>query len=172
VYSINTFDQSERLAQYADEIGSETKFAPPFKLLHVDTTVFIAPCLPDGAIERGFGEKPFSSVDGIPSIDEFALTLIELQRERKLALFPGMPAAHYVGGFAEVTTLTKDRVESRVIHRWDEDQIGELITPEPIDWSKWRAELQAPLAPPPGLSRLKAEMWAKKQRKGTLREAA
>lgn len=29
----------------------------------------------------------------------------------------------------------------------------------------------APLEPPPGLSRLKREMWAKKQCKGTLRAA-
>jgi hypothetical protein len=135
VYSINTYDQSERLAEYADEIGIETKFAPPFKLLHVDTEVFIAPCLPEGAIERGFGEKPFSSVDAIP-IDAFARTILELQRERKLALFPDMPAAHYVGGFAEVTTVTRDRVESRVIHRWDDDVVGELIEPEPIDWAE------------------------------------
>jgi hypothetical protein len=30
----------------------------------------------------------------------------------------------------------------------------------------------APLEPPPGLSRLKREMWMKKARKGTLRAAA
>ena len=30
----------------------------------------------------------------------------------------------------------------------------------------------APLEPPPGLSRLKRELWKKKARKGTLREAA
>ena len=46
------------------------------------------------------------------------------------------------------------------------DAYGEPITPEPIDWVKWRAKhLPSPLAPPPGLSKLKAEMWAKKQRK-------
>jgi hypothetical protein len=38
--------------------------------------------------------------------------------------------------------------------RWN-DTIGEPITPEPIDWARWRAEhLPSPLAPPPGLSRL------------------
>jgi hypothetical protein len=55
--------------------------------------------------------------------------------------------------------------------RWN-DTIGEPITPEPIDWVKWRAEhLPSPLAPPPGLSRLQRERMEKKMRKGTLRAA-
>jgi hypothetical protein len=89
----------------------------------------------------------------------------------KVSILPGMPERHYVGSFAEVTSLTKDRVESRVFRWWD-DEIGELIQAEPVDWAKWRAERRpSPLAPPPGLSKLKAEMWAKKQRKA-LRAAA
>jgi hypothetical protein len=47
--------------------------------------------------------------------------------------------------------------------RWS-DEIGEPITPEPIDWAKWRAEhLPSPLTP--GLSRLQRERLEKKQRK-------
>ena len=49
------------------------------------------------------------------------------------------------------------------------DRIGELITPEPINWAKWRAEhMPAPLTPP-GLSRLQGERMEKKFRKGTLK---
>jgi hypothetical protein len=62
-------------------------------------------------------------------------------------------------------------VVAREIHRGT-TRLGELIQPAPIDWAKWRAEhLPAPLAPPLGLSRLKAEMWRKKMAKGTLRAA-
>jgi hypothetical protein len=62
--------------------------------------------------------------------------------------------------------LTKDEITSRILHRWP-DEIGEKITPEPIDWSKWRAA-RAPAIP---LSRLQRERMEKKARKGTLRAA-
>jgi hypothetical protein len=56
--------------------------------------------------------------------------------------------------------------------RWN-DTIGEPITPELIDWAKWRAEhLLLPSAPPPGLSRLQRERMEKKMLKWTMRAAA
>jgi hypothetical protein len=64
--------------------------------------------------------------------------------------------------------LTKDEITSRILRRWP-DEIGEKITPEPIDLRAWRAA-RAP-AIPEGLSRLQRERMEKKLRKGTLRAA-
>jgi hypothetical protein len=76
-----------------------------------------------------------------------------------------------VGGFALLTTITPDRVEQKIVHRWAEDQIGELIEPTPIaNWKAWRAALSTADIPT-GLSRLQRERMEKKARKGTLRAA-
>jgi hypothetical protein len=90
---------------------------------------------------------------------------IEAQRH---ALYHADGASyHAVGGFAQLTTVTPDGIQQRILTRWN-DEIGEPITPEPIDWAKWRAD-HLSLAPPPGLSRL--QRMEKKARKGTLRAA-
>jgi hypothetical protein len=47
-----------------------------------------------------------------------------------------------------------------------QDGLGELTQPRPFDWASWRNEHLAPAEPPPGLSRLKAEMWRKKTSQG------
>ncbi len=75
---------------------------------------------------------------------------------------------HYIGGSAQLTTITPAGVQQRILTRWKEDKIGELIRPRPIDWAKWRAELEGP---PAGLSRLKRQMMEKKLAKGKLRAA-
>jgi hypothetical protein len=57
--------------------------------------------------------------------------------------------------------------------RWDEDEIGDLLSPAAVDWAKWSTgHLSLPLAPPLGRSRLQRERMDKKMRKGTLRAAA
>jgi hypothetical protein len=76
-----------------------------------------------------------------------------------------------VGGFALLTTITPDKINQEIVHRWSEDQIGELIEPAPInDWAAWRAALSTAEIPT-GLSRLQRERMEKKARKGTLRAA-
>ncbi len=73
----------------------------------------------------------------------------------------------YVGGFAAVTTVTQNSITQRVLHRWEEDQIGQHIKPLPIDWQAWKAARSSMI--PAGLSRLQRERMEKKARKGTLR---
>ena len=81
------------------------------------------------------------------------------QLDRQIGRFLAFEDAINVTGRATVTSpLTRSN-----------DRIGEPITPEPIDWAKWRAEhMPAPLTPP-GLSRLQRERMEKKFRKGTLK---
>jgi hypothetical protein len=82
--------------------------------------------------------------------------------------------AHFVGGFAQVTTVTPTSIQQRILTRWD-DKTGEPITPGPIDWAKWREQhgvsTKQP-ALPAGLSRLKRQMLEKKAAKSKLRSAA
>jgi hypothetical protein len=90
------------------------------------------------------------------------LHLLEVQRRTKFSLGEGYPERHWVGGLALLTTVTKDGVSQRVMHRWDEDRLGEIIEPLPVaDWKSWRAT-KAKAAMPDGMSRLKRDMLAKK----------
>lgn len=103
-----------------------------------------------------------------PEID--LLHILEAQRRRKFATRPGCDEAHKVGGLALLTSITKDGVSQKVVHRWLEDRVGETIKPLPIDWKSWRAsKVIAAVGIPEGLSRLQRERLEKKARKGTLR---
>src|SRR5207247_6286266 len=75
----------------------------------------------------------------------------------------------YAGGFALLTSIRRDGISQAVVHRWEEDRVGELIKPAPIDWAEWRAAhvtiCSATSEPPADLSRVRREMLARKQRK-------
>ena len=43
---------------------------------------------------------------------------------------------HYVGGNALLTTIDKTGMTQRVVHRWTEDHVGEVIKPKAIDWKE------------------------------------
>lgn len=84
-----------------------------------------------------------------PEID--LLHLMEIQRHEKIE-------GHYwVGGKALLTSIDRSGITQRVVHHWKEDRIGEVITPQPIDWIKWRAEREAnsptAIAVPAGMNR-------------------
>ena len=70
---------------------------------------------------------------------------------------------YFVGGHAELTTVTPDGIQQRVLDRWP-DEIGELITPGLPDWTAWNTE-----QPPAGLSRTQRRL-AKKGKRAALRK--
>ncbi len=72
-----------------------------------------------------------------------------------------------VGGAAVLSSIDASGITQRVIHRWDEDRVGEKITPQPIDWKTWRAarEPRAEVIEFSGLSRLQRERMQKKAAK-------
>jgi hypothetical protein len=72
-----------------------------------------------------------------PELD--LLTIMEMQRRRKVSLRPGLPPAYWVGGVSLLSSVTESGISQKIVHRWDEDEIGELIEPRPIDWQAWRA---------------------------------
>ncbi|WLA62370.1 hypothetical protein [Bradyrhizobium diazoefficiens] len=72
----------------------------------------------------------------IPDID--LLQLLEVQRRM---LYRGR--YHFIGGYALLTSVSRDGISQRRVHTWDEDEVGRLIVPQPIDWRRWRTEREA-----------------------------
>jgi hypothetical protein len=91
--------------------------------------------LRDGDMEKGFARPP-KSTDDIADVEQYALTVLELQREQNTV--GSGNDAYMVGGLAQLVTLTKDKIETRVIHRYA-DEIGQPIPVPKTDWAAWRA---------------------------------
>ena len=139
----------------------------PYELRPLDELV-ISPTIDQddiiAAISHGKGFDGIEHMD----LDAHGLMLLELQRAKRTALAPGRDAHHWVGGFAMISTVSRSGVSQRVLHRW-EDQVGETISPPPVDWPEWWKERQRRRpAERPGVSRLQRERMEKKARKGTL----
>jgi hypothetical protein len=158
------FNASEAAAPGAtqEEIEANAHYLVGSKLVRLSNAIS-APVLS----EKITKESGFAGFDVDASPEEVIKALritIEAQRHDE---HPGLDR-HYIGGSAQLTTITPAGVQQRILTRWKEDKIGELIRPRPIDWAKWRAELEGP---PAGLSRLKRQMMEKKLAKGKLRAA-
>jgi hypothetical protein len=76
---------------------------------------------------------PLGSTGDAVKSEEKLLHLMEMQRR-----IPADDGKFYVGGQAMLTTFTAESVTQRVVHRWEEDKIGELVKPAEIDWAAWR----------------------------------
>lgn len=153
------------------EEGVMSSIRPEVGKLQRITTATTLPASRPGDDEKGWLRPPRSDADADRDIDDYALTLLQLQRSHDhVGGYDGMPAVQ-IGGAAFVTTLTKEGVTSRCIHRWEEDEIGEFITPAEIDWQAWRHRRSGPesVVNVDGLSRLQRERMLKKAKKGTLR---
>jgi len=61
------------------------------------------------------------------------LHLMEIQRHEEVE------GAHWVGGGAFLTSIDRNGVTQRIVHRWKEDEVGEFIRPLPIDYDEWLA---------------------------------
>ncbi|MCK1317148.1 hypothetical protein [Bradyrhizobium sp. 23] len=148
-------------AEFNDDTGLGVK---AFQLQRTDfSTINPPPFRPLNEI--GFPHYQFDEDIGEvadPEID--LLHMLEAQRRRKFATRPGCAEAHKIGGLALLSSITANGVYQKVVHRWEEDRLGETIQPVEIaDWRAWRAAL-AP-APPEGMSRLRRQMLERKDRK-------
>lgn len=70
----------------------------------------------------------------VPEID--LLQLLEVQR-RIPCIHNGRP---FIGGYALLTSVSRDGVSQRRVHTWGDDKVGQLIKPGPIDWKAWRLD--------------------------------
>jgi len=55
------------------------------------------------------------------------MRVLEIQR-RHLPDWPASVNHHVVGGFAQLTTITENSIETKIIHRWP-DEVGQPIRP-------------------------------------------
>jgi len=74
---------------------------------------------------------PIGSAGDAVEPEDKLLHLMELQRRS-----PADDGKFYVGGQAMLTTITADGITQRVMQRWEEDRIGELVQPVEIDWAR------------------------------------
>jgi hypothetical protein len=156
-------DESTRIAQVLDNgKNAASTQALRFKL---NEQLFAGTPLPGADLIAAAGLKILDDENDMkPDLD--LLHLMEVQRHEEIE-------GHYwVGGKALLTSIDCRGITQRVVHHWQEDQIGQPITPLPIAWKAWReARVAAKIAAivPDGLSRLQRGRMEKKARKGTLR---
>jgi len=137
-------EKEERPAIYSIEL--ETAGTPKallvrqnaeFEEKHVATRLTELPiiAMPPPSREE-FQEAGFDLIADVEKVDpeSYLLHCMEIQRRKR---FDGR---HVVGGHAVLTTVTRDGVTQRVVHRWPEDRVGKTIRPKPMDWKAWKAE--------------------------------
>ncbi|TDR93807.1 hypothetical protein [Enterovirga rhinocerotis] len=91
-------------------------------------SVTVAPGRPDiiAQLEAEYGHLGHAGL----SLPEVGLRLLELQRERiRREQVPGGPEICGIGGFAQVTTITRELAQTQILKRWP-DRIGERMGQE------------------------------------------
>ncbi|WP_445215744.1 hypothetical protein ACKWRH_25345 [Bradyrhizobium sp. Pa8] len=59
--------------------------------------------------------------------------VLEIQRHCR----HGDSTWYSIGGYGQIARITPEAIEMRLLQRWPEDRVGELILPAPIEWSIW-----------------------------------
>lgn len=88
------------------------------------------------------------------------IAIMEEQRGVKAVQAPGYAPAGGVGGICQMTTLTRDTIETRVVHRWP-DRIGK---PLGQDLTPMQREAARPAWTPPGPAAAPAAMTRQQRR--------
>lgn len=85
-------------------------------------------CLPVG--QTMFGPWPGDVANGVaPEPDDAPEKIVEGLREliKLQRRVPADDGYSRVGGYAELTTVSPDGIETQIVHRWPEDQIGQRM---------------------------------------------
>ncbi len=113
----------------------------------------------------GFGGPPAVNAQTIANV---AVTTLELQRQGEAA--SGEVVS--VGGLVELVEVRRDQTEVRILHRWPEDRVGEVMKPVPVDWKQWRRDYPVNSAPiglsadvPDGLNRQQRRQLDRQRRR-------
>jgi hypothetical protein len=78
-----------------------------------------------------------------PELD--LLHLMEIARHKQIE------GRYLIGGNALLTSIDVNSVRQKIVHKWEEDEVGRQISPLPItDWKAWMAARLRPI--PAGLS--------------------
>jgi hypothetical protein len=133
------------------------------------------PVLTDEQWRRGFG-KPMRSAAQILHMEDFAATVLELQREPRDwgkehpdCDYPALVSL--VGGRGELATITKDESSLKTIIQWP-DEIDVLIDSASVDWPKWRLEHAVQADPAPAANAPRLSRHERRAAKATVRKVA
>jgi hypothetical protein len=136
VYVIKTTGEQPRYHsdEHRSEVANGTRYlSEPMRLVRLPDLVAGPKLSPQIMAESGF---PGIDLDHEPAeMVERLRFVLECQRHD-----PNPEGKCWVGGFVQITTVTPDRIEQRILHRWDEDTVGRLIEPAPPDWSQFHAK--------------------------------
>lgn len=145
--------------------GGACRHTAPYTMTeyHGDQILCSPPLTPD-LQNKMFGGM-FSSIQEALPAENFAKKQITAQRQMTFKL-PSGREGHGIGGFAQLLTVTRDSVSTKIVARFP-DEAGGHLEPEPIDWATFRRESDATA----GMSKLKRDMLMKKMAKGKLRAA-
>lgn len=128
----------------SEQYGENSTVAEaPFKLVPLDDVIMNPPWAAHlNPIECGFRAAKSSLADTLdPEVD--MVVMLQMQRLREEPLRPGLPATSKVGGHALLTSIDVGGVRQRVVYRWTNDRVGEVIAPEKnVDWKALRRELK------------------------------
>lgn len=138
-YTMTTLSIADR--GYSDEESAEVLAAgaldqKPYQLVEIKEPLLCSPAIlsEDEIAATGLNQR-VANLGRQAQIDETFRTVLEMQRQKPFNFMDCDEPFHGIGGRATVCTVTKTGVDQRVIHRWRGDRIGELIKPEPVDWS-------------------------------------
>jgi hypothetical protein len=128
-YCMNLWtDDCSRLAQVTENSSTDGRYQR-FKFEEV---ALAGTPIPGSDLITAAGLRIPADVNEIrPDLD--LLHLIEVARHEKIE------GHHWVGGKAVLTSIDASCVTQTTIHVWEEDVVGDPITPLPIDWAAWRA---------------------------------
>jgi hypothetical protein len=137
-YSMNLWtDDCSRLAQVVENMSADSG-VQRFKF--EELALAGTPIPGSDLIESAGLRIPDDVNDMRPELD--LLHLMEIARHEEI------DGHHWVGGNAVLTSVDEIGVTQKTLHVWEEDEVGEPITPLPIDWASWRAaRLPAGLSP-------------------------
>jgi hypothetical protein len=119
-------DDCSRMAQVIENSPGE------YQRFRFDESALAGTPIPGSDLLEAAGFRIPANIDDMrPELD--LLHLLEIARHEKIE-------NHYwVGGNALLTSVDADGVQQKIVHVWEEDEVGEPITPLPIDWAAWRA---------------------------------
>ncbi|MCK1629661.1 hypothetical protein [Bradyrhizobium sp. 162] len=111
--------------------GTKGEYLPdPFILLRLPN-VIAGPVIPGNIVIDAWFEG-LSENDEASVLKNKLRKVIEMQRH---SLYDD--GIHWIGGYAQHTIISREGITQCLLQQWPEDQIGQRITPAPIDWREW-----------------------------------
>ena len=122
-----------------EEMATEAPYLPPaFKLKRLPDAVE-GPPLTESIISAANHEPLDLDCSPERAIWHLKKT-IEMQRQ-----VGHSDGVYWVGGFAQLATITPSGITQQTLQRWPEDRIGERMFPSPVDWDQWHRDNPRPI---------------------------